>query len=245
MARIFITGSADGLGKLAARQLVSEGHQVVLHARNDERGRQALDQVPGAENVLTGDLYDQNQTRELANRVNSLGKFDAIIHNAGIYKGSGDEITRVNVLAPYILTCLIDRPERLIYVSSGMHKGGQPKIEELRNNFDAISYSDSKLQLVLLANAVARRWPSVFSNSIDPGWVPTKMGGAGAPDDLDKGYETQVWLATSKSPEALVTGKYFFHGQQQACHPLANQTDIQDGLVETLEELTGIEISSK
>jgi NAD(P)-dependent dehydrogenase (short-subunit alcohol dehydrogenase family) len=42
MAKIFITGSADGLGHMAAKLLVNQGHQVVLHARNAERGQQAL-----------------------------------------------------------------------------------------------------------------------------------------------------------------------------------------------------------
>src|SRR4051812_20671558 len=105
MASIFITGSADGLGQLAAKALVAQGHQVVLHARSEKRSQEALDSVPGAEKVLTADLSDPDATKELASQVNALGAFDAVIHNAAVYQSSGDEIVAVNVLAPYILTC--------------------------------------------------------------------------------------------------------------------------------------------
>lgn len=83
MARIVITGSADGLGLLAAKQLVMEGHHVILHARNAARGQEALAKVPGAETVLVGDLSDRDATRQLATDINALGNVDAIIHNAG------------------------------------------------------------------------------------------------------------------------------------------------------------------
>ena len=88
MARIFITGSADGLGQLAAKALIAQGHQVVLHARNETRGQQAMDHAPGAEGVVTADLANIDDTRELASKVNALGRFDAVIHNAGVYQDS-------------------------------------------------------------------------------------------------------------------------------------------------------------
>src|SRR6478672_4204042 len=124
MARIFITGSADGLGQLAAKELVKLGHEVVLHARNAARGKQALENVPGAETVLTADLSSVEETKQLADKVNALGKFDAVIHNAGVYIASAHDIFTVNTLAPYILTCLIKKPKRLIYLSSDLHEGG-------------------------------------------------------------------------------------------------------------------------
>src|SRR6185436_12015941 len=88
MARIFITGSADGLGQLAANALIAQGHQVVLHARNESRAQQAMDQVRGAESVVTADLAISDETKELAAKVNALGTFDAVIHNAGVYEDS-------------------------------------------------------------------------------------------------------------------------------------------------------------
>src|SRR6516165_8541428 len=117
MARIFITGSADGLGQLSARSLIEQGHKVVLHARNAERGREALKKNPNAESVLTGDLSNIEETKILAGEVNKLGTFDAVIHNAGVYPALANELFAVNTLAPYILTCLIQPPKRLIYLS--------------------------------------------------------------------------------------------------------------------------------
>ena len=240
MARIFITGSAAGLGQLSAQSLVEKGHRVVLHARNTERGREALKQVPGAENVLTGDLSSIEETTRLADQVNALGSFDVVIHNAGVYRASAQEIFSVNTLAPYILTCLIQQPKRLIYLTSGMHVHGHAKLESFKNNVGRITYSDSKLHNVMLCMAVARKWPGVYANAVDPGWVPTRMGGRGAPDSLQEGYETQVWLAASNDKQAATTGKYFHHQREKDCNPEARDTILQDSFLTICKEITGI-----
>jgi len=191
MARIFITGSADGLGQLAAEALIAQGHQVVVHARNEKRAREALEKVLGAETVLTADLSNIEETKQLAAKVNALGDFDAVIQNAGVYRASAEEILTVNTLAPYILTFLIERPRRLIYLSSGMHRSAEANLDDLiwkrRSWAGAQAYAESKLHDVLLAFAMARRWPTVFSIALEPGWVATRMGGSGASDDLDQG----------------------------------------------------------
>ncbi len=240
MARIFITGSADGLGQLTATALVARGHRVVLHARNDIRGQEALDKVPGAETVLTADLGNVTETAQLASKVNALGNFDAVIHNAGVYQSPPEEIFTVNTLAPYILTCLIRRPKRLIYVSSGMHLDGRAKLETLGADVSRITYSDSKLHVLMLCLAVARKWPEVYSNAVDPGWVPTKMGGPGAPDDLTKGYETQVWLAVSDDEKARVSGLYFHHKKESAHNPEADDEQLQDRFLDLCREITRV-----
>ena len=240
MARIFITGSADGLGQLAAKWLISQGHQVVLHARNPERGRYALEKVPGAENVLTGDLSAIGETKKLAAEVNAMGHFDAIIHNAGVYQVSNRLIFAVNSLAPYILTCLIQRPERLIYLGSGMHKQGNPDLGNLRYDTGQFNYSDSKLHVLILSMAVARKWPDVYSNTVDPGWVPTKMGGRNAPDSLQKGFETQAWLAVSNDDEAKVSGRYFYHMKEKHYLAQANDTRVQEKFLKLCEQISGV-----
>ncbi len=239
MTRIFITGSADGLGQLAASALVAQGHEVVLHARNRKRGYEALDKVPGAKTVLTADLSNIEETKQLAAEVNALGNLEAVIHNAGVYRASGEEIFKVNTLAPYILTCLIERPQRLIYLSSGMHLDGRSQLETLRTNVSGITYSDSKLHVLMLCKAVARKWPEVYANAVDPGWVPTKMGGEGAPDDLKKGYETQVWLAVSNDARARVSGRYF-HQKEHRYNSEADDVHLQDRLLSLCEEITGV-----
>jgi NAD(P)-dependent dehydrogenase (short-subunit alcohol dehydrogenase family) len=228
MARIFITGSADGLGQLAAKALFEQGHQVVLHARNEKRAVEAMEKVPGAENVVTADLGNVEQTIRLGERINALGKFDAVIHNAGVYRASAREEFTVNTLAPYILTCLIHKPKRLIYLSSDMHEGGHLKLERFNTGIDSITYSDTKLHVLMLCLAVARKWKDVYANAVNPGWVPTKMGGKGAPDDLQKGYETQVWLAVSEDDQAMVSGKYFHHKKARPFNKIASDDGLQE-----------------
>jgi NAD(P)-dependent dehydrogenase (short-subunit alcohol dehydrogenase family) len=245
MARIFITGSADGLGQLAASALIPQGHEVVLHARNQKRGREILERVAGAETVLTADLSNIEETKQLAAKVNALGKFDAVIHNAGVYRAPAEEILTVNTLAPYILTCLIERPQRLIYLSSGMHLGGSAKLPSLHTNASRITYSDSKLHVLMLCMAVARNWSDVYANAVDPGWVPTKMGGASAPDDLQKGYETQVWLAVSADRRANVSGRYFHHQKEARYNPEADDVQSQERFLSSCEEITGVPFPMK
>jgi NAD(P)-dependent dehydrogenase (short-subunit alcohol dehydrogenase family) len=257
LSRIFITGSADGLGKMAAQLLVSGGHQVVLHARNPQRAADAMASVPGAEAVVTGDLSGIAGTVGVAENVQKLGFFDAIIHNAGVgyresVRGNTTEglptVFAVNSLAPFILTCLITRPHRLIYISSGLHRSGDPSLTDLIwkerrwNGFSA--YADSKLHNVLLAFAVARKWRDILSNAMEPGWVATKMGGPGAPDSLMEAPKTQAWLATSSDPDALVSGKYFFHQQAAEYLPASNNAQIQDRLLWEYERISGISFPS-
>jgi NAD(P)-dependent dehydrogenase (short-subunit alcohol dehydrogenase family) len=238
MARIFITGSADGLGYLAAKHLVREGHDVVLHARNEIRGKDALHLVPGAEQVLTADLADLESVKQLAHEANSLRVFDAVIYNAAVYRTSGDVIFRVNTLAPYILTCLMNRPERLIYLSSGLHMQGDAALNGFNSGF--ITYSDSKLHMILLAKVVTQKWPGVYANAVDPGWVPTKMGGPGAPGSLEKGYQTQTWLAVSNDTEAKAGGRYFYHKKEKHHHPEADNSEVQERFLQKCEKACGI-----
>jgi NAD(P)-dependent dehydrogenase (short-subunit alcohol dehydrogenase family) len=240
MARIFITGSSDGLGRITANFLVNQGHAVVLHARNPERGRQALEKVPGAEKVLIGDLSSIKETKKLALEVNSIGHFDSIIHNAGVYQVPNKLIFAVNTLAPYILTCLIQKPERMIYLSSGMHLQGDPGLKDFSHDTSRYSYSDSKLHDVILSMVVARKWPGVYSNAVNPGWVPTKMGGKSAPDNLEKGAETQAWLAVSNDNEAKVSGRYFYHKREKYFQPAAGDPVVQEKLLALCEEISGI-----
>lgn len=239
MARIFITGSADGLGQMAAKALTDQGHELVLHARNAERACQAMDKTPNAIAVVSGNLSVIGEIRLLADQANALGPFDAVIHNAGVYQAADDEIFTVNVLAPYLLTCLLAKPKRLIYLCSGLHQGGRVNLESMSKTH-RVNYSDSKLYVLMLAKAIARLWPDVCSNAVDPGWVPTKMGGPGAPDDLQKGYETQMWLAVSNDEKAKVSGRYFFHQKEKAYNQSSDNIDLQDKLLAVCEELTGV-----
>ena len=252
MARIFITGSTDGLGRAAAKALIDEGHQVVLHARSRQRTSALDDLTPRSAGVVVGDLGSAVETRSVAEQVNAIGRMDAVIHNAGAYSTSGRSptpeghptILAVNTLAPYMLTALIERPARLIYLSSGMHRGGAASLRDIdwtERRWDATrAYSDSKLFVTALAYAVARRWLAVLSNAVDPGWVATKMGGPGAPDDFDEGYLTQTWLAVSHDAAATVSGRYWHHRRPRTPAKEVADPRFQDQLSARLAELTGV-----
>ena len=256
MARIFITGSADGLGQAAARHLVALGHDVLLHGRNRDRAQQALRAVPGARTALEGDLASMEQTRELAAQANAAGPFEAVIHNAGVYRPGArrsdtvdglDDVFAINALAPYLLTALIGSPHRLIYLTSGLHQGGDPDVRALQSRQlrwnGSQAYANSKLFDVVLAFAVARLWPNVLSNAVDPGWAPTKMGGASAPGDLEQSVATQVWLAVSEDPGAIVSGRYFYRKRSQRAHAAASDVRVQDAFLAACEQLTGVQLA--
>lgn len=255
MTRVFITGSSDGLGQMAARLLSEQGHAVVLHARNEARKRDALAAVPRAEAVVVGDFTSIAQIRDVADQVNALGLFDAIIHNAAVgfrerrrieTQDGLAHVFAVNTLAPYLLTALIQRPRRLIYVSSELHRCGDASLADLnwkdrpwRGNQ---AYSDTKLHVALLAHAIARRWPEVRSNALEPGWVATKMGGARATGDLDAAHRTQVWLAAGDDPAADVTGDYFFHMRPRKPSGAVIDAVRQDRLLTACSRISGVSL---
>jgi NAD(P)-dependent dehydrogenase (short-subunit alcohol dehydrogenase family) len=252
MARVFITGSSDGLGLMAAELLLGQGHSVTLHARSEQRAAEVAGRVPDAERVLVGDLASIEEMRSVAEQANATGRFDAVIHNAGVGYREPRRIETVdglahvfaiNVLAPYLLTACMLRPDRLVYLSSGMANGGDADLADpqwtSRRWAGAQAYSDSKLFDIVLAFGVARRWQGVLSNSVEPGWVPTKMGGAGAPDDLSLAPVTQAWLAVSDDPAATVTAHHFYHQHPRGTPPEAHSPEHQDALLDYCAELTG------
>ena len=236
--KVFITGSSDGLGQLAAMKLIKQGHQVILHARNSARAQQTLNKIPSAEKILIADLSSIEETKKLAEEVNTLEPMDAIIHNAGINRSSSEQIFKVNCLAPYILTSLIEKPKRLIYIGSGMHSHATPNFQNLDHG---TGYSESKLYLVMLSLAVARKWPGTYSNTVNPGWVPTKMGGSGASDDLQKGIDSQVWLAVSNDVKAKVSGKYFYHLKETQYNKIADDISLQDKFLDICGQISGVQ----
>ncbi len=257
MARILVTGSSDGLGLATFQDLVAKGHDVTAHVRSEARRAEVTTQLVGAQAVLVGDLASQNETESLAAAANEMGNYDAVIHNAGIGSDEARMITvdgrehvlAINAIAPYLLTSLIQPPRRLIYVTSGQHLRGTPRLDDLdwaRRGWDPLqAYADSKLLLSTVAFAVARLWTDVATNTMEPGWVPTKMAHYDAPDDLTLGHVTQVWLAIGAEPETALSGGYYYHQLPQRANPVALDQRFQDQVLERFAELTGVELPTR
>ncbi|KAH6688832.1 short-chain dehydrogenase/reductase SDR [Leptodontidium sp. 2 PMI_412] len=252
MARILITGSSDGLGHNLAKSLIAQGHAVTLHARSAERAKETVSKTPGAAGILVADLSSIAETKKLALEANEIGVFDAVVHNAGVgygqaFRRTEDGIAQlfaVNALAPYILTALMERPNRLVYVSSSLHRGGNESMVDVgwkEKKWDGFqAYGDSKLMDLILALGVARHWPEVSSNALDPGWVKTKMGGSSAPDSLKKSNDMLVWLATG-DPKDIGSGKYYAaQGGKGGQHPVASDQGLQEEFLRVCEEISGV-----
>ncbi|KFH45281.1 putative oxidoreductase-like protein [Hapsidospora chrysogenum ATCC 11550] len=251
MVRVFITGSSDGIGQAAAKLLAEQGHQVTLHARNADRAASAREAVPKANGVLIGDLTSIAEIKKLAQDAKAAGPFDAIVHNAGIGYGSTSSrqmtpdnisaVFSVNTLAPYILTCLMDRPtSRLLFMSSDSHYSGD---ETLRNATKSHSYGDSKLHDVMLANAFARRWSDIQVVSMHPGWVRTKMGGSAAPGAVDKSAKALASWAAGEGPLAkLKSGAFMTTGGEESAHPGAGNVSKQEELLRLCKEVSGVSV---
>ncbi|CAG8223201.1 unnamed protein product [Penicillium salamii] len=259
MARILITGSTDGFGLEAARQLIERKHTVYLHARSQERAEDVKAKCPGAAGVLIADLTSVAETRKLAEEANAIGVFDAIILNAGLLYGPFRKTPElgvpampfVNVVSPYILACLFKHPKRLIFIGSVLHHEGNPDLKDIfwlergeKEFQDFPAYCDSKLHVMLLANAVARRFKDTSVISVHPGYVATKLGGSGGTDKLEDGVETYVMLAEGDYDQSL-TGVYY-EPKKKLGQPRVETTneDMQEVVVKACEELTGLQLGA-
>jgi NAD(P)-dependent dehydrogenase (short-subunit alcohol dehydrogenase family) len=259
MGRILITGSTDGFGLEAARQLVERKHEVYIHARSPQRAEDAKAKCPGAAGVLIADLTTVAETRKLAEEANSIGTFDAVILNAGLLYGDfrATELgvpaqVFVNLVAPYMLASIMKHPKRLVFIASVLHH--ETKNTDIKDIFwlergekewnDFQAYCDSKFHVVLLVNAIAKRLKDegVSVTAVHPGYVPTKLAGKDAPGKLEDGVETYVMLAEGDYDTSL-TGVYFDPKKERGQpHALTQDEDLQEKVVKACEELTGLKL---
>ncbi|SDY65450.1 SDR family NAD(P)-dependent oxidoreductase [Herbiconiux ginsengi] len=241
MAHILVTGSTDGLGRASAESLLAQGHTVTLHARSRARAAAVSPLLERGAGLIVADLSNRNEVVEAVDQMNAGASLDAVIHNAGVISGAA--VLPVNVVAPYLFTALLRTPTRHVYLSSSMHRGGRADLTGLdwTSGRATASYSDSKLLVTTLAAAIADRWaPNVVANSVDPGWVPTKMGGASAPDDFDLGHRTQDILATDA--KSAISGGYWHHGRQERAAAAVTDPAFQAALLTALAITTNVEL---
>lgn len=239
MSRILVTGSTDGLGRATAAALLDEGHEVIVHARTEARLAAVEDLVGRGAGAVIGDLVNLDETHGVVDQVKSIGEVDVVIHNAGVFTGLA--VLPVNVVAPYVLTERLSEASRHIYLSSGLHRDGRADLTNIdwSGADPASTYADSKLFVTVLMAAVARLRPGVLSHAVDPGWMPTKMGGPNATGDIRLGHVTQAWLATSITPEVLQSGQYWHYQQTRDTHPTVHDEAFQDVLLAALAAHTG------
>lgn len=198
------------------------------------------------------DVSNISGMKQLASEANKLGSFDTVIHNAGVGYTQPSirtadgfaHVFAINSLAPYVLTTLMERPKRLIYVSSGLHYDGDNSLEDVtwsNRRWSAFqAYSDSKLQNVVLAFAVARMWKDVESVAMSPGWVKTKMGGSGAPGSAESGASHLIRLA---SMGHLESGRYFAPEVGRGPHSAADDSNVQRRYIRICQSLSGVTLA--
>jgi NAD(P)-dependent dehydrogenase (short-subunit alcohol dehydrogenase family) len=258
MATVLITGSSTGIGQAAAVALAESGHDVVLHARNEQRAEEALAAVPRAAGVVTADLASFQETRTMAAQAEKFGRFDTVVLNAGLglkhaterqLTVDGNELMfHVNTLSAYLLTALLEDPQRLIFVSSAVAGDGILDLDDpsfARRPFTGWqAYQDTKLHLILMALGVGRRRPEVQSLAFDPGWVSTQMtlrNGDSAPLDPAHAGERLARLATADAvpPDSWDTERAWRPG------PREQSQENQDGLLALCARLTGVTIDAQ
>jgi len=249
MATICITGSTDGIGLAAARELLGSGHRVLVHARTAERGQPVVADLDGDVALVTGDLSSLASTRTLAGQLREHGPLDVLVHNAGVWlrdggpsvTGDGFETTfAVNVLAPHLLTSLVADllTDRLLWLGSGLAASGRPKPTALGASREPRqAYADSKACDVALAIGWGRRLPGITSAAIDPGWVKSKLAGPGAPGSTEQGADTVAWCCTTGQ---LATASYWKDRAPAQVPGRLRDAGLQDALVEQCDRLAGL-----
>ncbi|WP_297083181.1 SDR family NAD(P)-dependent oxidoreductase [uncultured Demequina sp.] len=257
MARILVTGSAQGIGAGTARALIALGHHVTVHGRSPERADAALAQAPGATGAVVGDFASLASVRELASQARAAGPFDAVIHNVGLGPDQParrdtvdghEQMLQINVIGPYLLTCLMPLSARMVFIGSDAHRQGEVRLDDLEWRARAWegdpwpglpAYSDSKLLFQMWVFEFAARVPEAAINVVHPGWVQTAMGGPNAAIPVAEGADTPVWMATADDPLALGSGAFVHRRAAEHVHPASVDPAQRAAVVARLEDITG------
>lgn len=211
--KALITGGNRGIGLEIARQLAKKGVEVILTARDEEKGRKAANSIEGNVMFHQLDVTDDNSIENLRQFLEKHG-LDVLINNAGVLiDRSGFENTDMKTIQTTMQTNIIG-PIRLCQALIPiLKKSNDPRIVNMSSGLGSLSnggsaypvYSISKTALNMLTVRLAAENPDIRVNSMAPGWVRTDMGGPEAPTSVEEGADTAVWLATADVP----TGGFF------------------------------------
>jgi retinol dehydrogenase 14 len=248
---VLVTGATAGIGQELARRLLEGGARVIVHGRSHQRATAAAARIGGGE-VAVADLASFTQVRALIEDVaERFGTLHGLVNNAGVGFGTapprgartedGHRPTwQVNFLSAFLLTmglqdALAAGRGRVVHMSSGVHSSGSVDLEQPDEPRYASPYAQSKIALVMLAREQGERWRDlgVDVNACSPGWIATKMGGAGG-GSLAEGVDTPLWLLTA--PElAGATGRYFYRRHEEQPNPQVEDADARRRLWDLAE----------
>jgi retinol dehydrogenase-14 len=265
-AVVLITGSTDGIGRQAALELAAMGATVLVHGRDESRGKNVVEEIRKATGnqkveLLIADFSSMEQVRRLAADVKQrCSALHVLVNNAGVFMNEkrltaeGLETTfAVNHLAPFLLTNLLldllkkSAPARVITVSSVAHTRGKLDFENLQaeRSFGGYSaYATSKLANVLFTFELAEllAGTGVTSNCLHPGVIGTKLLRAGfnmTGASTEDGAETLLFLATSPDVDRL-SGKYFQEKQATPSSPITHDALLRKRIWQVSAQLTGL-----
>ena len=268
---ILLTGATDGLGRALATRLAADGAELLIHGRDQERGRATIADIEahtGSDRLhwLSADLASLDEVRALAAQVGErCERLDVLVNNAGIgttLPGDGARIESrdgyelrfaVNYLAGYLLTRLLlpvlerSAPARVVSVSSA----GQAPIDfddvMLERRYDGVqAYCQSKLAQVMLTFDLAEELDAhvVSATCLHPGtYMPTKMvRAAGVEPVTPLEQGVQATLRLIADPDLdAVSGVYFNGLHAAAPHPQAEDASARRRLRELSDRLCGLD----
>jgi NAD(P)-dependent dehydrogenase (short-subunit alcohol dehydrogenase family) len=271
---VLITGATDGLGRGLATALAGDGGTVIVHGRDDARGRKTVDEIRartanGDLRRYRADLSSLDEVRAMTDRLESdLDRLDVLVNNAGIGVTLGGDDRRmesadgyelrfaVNYLAGFLLTRRLtpllagSAPSRIVNVSSA----GQAPIDfddvMLERGYNGVrAYCQSKLAQVMLTFDLAEELADagVTANCLHPGtYMPTKMvRDSGVSPVTPLEQGVAATRRLAVGPELDgVTGRYFDGQRESAAHPQAYDPEARRRLRELSEGLVDVHLKT-
>lgn len=255
---ILITGATDGIGLLTAQKLAADGHDVLLHGRNEAKLAAAAEAVDGNPKTYRADLSVVEEVEVLAKAVLAdHGKIDALINNAGILKTptvetkAGRDIRfEVNTIAPYILAkrllSNIPADGRIVNLSSAAQaRVDIDAMKKFRPMGDMEAYAQSKLAITIWSAEMAKSLPDgPVVVSVNPGsLLASKMVKEGfgiAGNDLNIGANILIRAALGDD-FADATGRYF-DNDNGVFAPIQADAAQSNEVMQALTDVTGISL---